>query len=324
MVGQILRLLDSVRSGLFIVGTALLIFVAASNSITWHLQNFWGASGDFWQQQWKHIFNLCGGDSFIVGVVGTNVFTFLVYWLSNAFLIMLDITGKPSALLRYKIQPEKNVPVSSDRFRHAVKVVLFNQTVVAVPFALLVQQALEWRGCSILPEDLPTFHWALFELIVSVLVMELGFYYCHRLLHHPRLYKYIHKIHHEWTAPISIASIYCHPVEHILSNLLPTALGPLLMGSHLATTWLWFAVAITSTTVSHCGYHFPFLPSPEAHDFHHLKFTQNYGVLGVLDRLHGTDNQFRATKAYDRHFLLLGFTPVSQQYPDQPSKSKSE
>ena len=31
----------------------------------------------------------------------------------------------------------------------------------------------------------------------------------------------------------------------------------------------------------------------QAHDFHHLKFNQCYGVLGVLDYLHGTDQQFR-------------------------------
>ena len=29
--------------------------------------------------------------------------------------------------------------------------------------------------------------------------------------------------------------------------------------------------AIASTINSHSGYHFPFMPSPEAHDFHHLK-----------------------------------------------------
>ena len=31
----------------------------------------------------------------------------------------------------------------------------------------------------------------------------------------------------------------------------------------------------------------------QAHDFHHLKFNQCYGVLGILDYLHGTDQQFR-------------------------------
>ena len=35
MLGQIPRFLDSVRKTVFIVGTALLIFVCARNSITW-------------------------------------------------------------------------------------------------------------------------------------------------------------------------------------------------------------------------------------------------------------------------------------------------
>ena len=95
--------------------------------------------------------------------------------------------------------------------------------------------------------------------------------YIFRLGHHPKLYKHFHKIHHEWTAPVSIIGIYNHPLEHIISNLLPITLGPLLMGSHLASLWVWSCMAITSTQISHGGYHLPFLPSPEAHDFHHLK-----------------------------------------------------
>ncbi|KAL8621065.1 hypothetical protein ACOMHN_040590 [Nucella lapillus] len=324
MVGQILRLLDSVRKGLFIVGTALLIFVAARNTITWHMQKFWGASGDFWQKQWRNIYLYCGSNSFVLGVLGTTLFGCLVFWLTNAFLLVLDVTGKPATLLRYKVQPNKNTPVSRDALWRCVELVLFNQIIVGIPMAMAVYWAMEWRGCSVSPDDLPTFHWALLELIICVLVEEIGFYYSHRLLHHPRLYKHVHKRHHEWTAPIGVVALYAHPVEHVLSNLLPPALGPLLLGSHLATAWMWFSLALMSTTVAHCGYHFPFLPSPEAHDYHHLKFNQNFGVLGVLDRLHGTDNQFRASKAYQRHFLLLGFIPMSQQFPDQPSKSKSE
>ncbi len=46
-----------------------------------------------------------------------------------------------------------------------------------------------------------------------------------RFLHHPRLYKHIHKKHHEWTAPIGIVALYSHPIEHVFSNLVPVALG---------------------------------------------------------------------------------------------------
>ena len=39
-----------------------------------------------------------------------------------------------------------------------------------------------------------------------------------------------------------------------------------------------------------------FLPSSEFHDFHHLKFNVNYGVLGFLDWFHCTDGMFYEDK----------------------------
>ena len=57
-----------------------------------------------------------------------------------------------------------------------------------------------------------------------------------------------------------------------MANIFPVVMGPLIMGSHVATGWLWFSLAVATTLVSHCGYHLPFLPSPEAHDFHHQKY----------------------------------------------------
>src|SRR2546428_69911 len=81
---------------------------------------------------------------------------------------------------------------------------------------------MKWRGFEW--KTLPAFHWVIFELIIFILLQEIGFYYFHRLLHLPSLYKRIHKQHHEWTAPISITAIYCHPIEHI-TNLLSVAIG---------------------------------------------------------------------------------------------------
>ncbi|XP_076348365.1 fatty acid hydroxylase domain-containing protein 2-like, partial [Tachypleus tridentatus] len=194
-----------------------------------------------------------------------------------------------------------------------IKQALVNQFIFGIPVLICAYYLRNVIGYSIGPE-LPTFQWVLLELIVFVLVEEIAFYYSHRFLHHPHIYKYIHKQHHEWTAPIAISAIYCHPVEYVLSSVLPTILGVLFMGSHTATCWLWVILATFSTLNAHSGYHFPFFPSPEAHDFHHLKFNQNYGVLGVLDRLHGTDIQFRNSTIYKRHIMLLSLVPLKQLY----------
>lgn len=37
----------------------------------------------------------------------------------------------------------------------------------------------------------------------------------------------------------------------------------------------------------------------------HCRFTGNYGVLGVLDRLHDTDKVFRESSRFDKHRLIF-------------------
>nr|KAF6479937.1 fatty acid hydroxylase domain containing 2 [Molossus molossus] len=295
----------SMRRTAFILGSGLLLFVAFWNSVTWHLQRFWGASGCFWQAQWERLLFMFEGKQWILFVTGATHLSTLSFWTLNGLLLVVDTTGKPNFISRYRIQVGKNEPVDPVKLRQCIRTVLFNQFLISLPLVVVLYPILKlWRDpCR---RELPTFHWFLLELAVFTLIEEVIFY------------KKIHKKHHEWTAPIGVTSLYAHPIEHVVSNMLPAMVGPIVMGSHLSSITVWFSLSLIVTTISHCGYHLPFLPSPEFHDFHHLKFNQCYGVLGVLDHLHGTDTMFKQTKAYERHILLLGFTPLSESIPEPP------
>jgi methylsterol monooxygenase len=118
--------------------------------------------------------------------------------------------------------------------------------------------------------ELPTFATAMRDLFLFYIIQDILFYYSHRLLHHRWFYR-IHKKHHEFTAPIGIASQYCEIVEHFLSNLFPVFFGFIFVKPHVTTVALWLTIVIVTTVNDHSGYHLPFLHSSRIHDYHHMK-----------------------------------------------------
>ncbi|XP_063302286.1 fatty acid hydroxylase domain-containing protein 2-like [Pelobates fuscus] len=284
------------------------------------LQHFWWEQGDSWQEQWEKLYNYYSDNELALFFLCTIVIPALSFWMYNAVLIVIHLTGKPHFFTEYKIQ--KNHPADLAKLGRALITVVCNQIFISIPMIMLMYPIMKYFGnpCSI---KLHTYYLVLLDLIICVLIEETFFYYSHWLLHHHKIYKYIHKKHHDWTAPIGIVGFYSHPLDHILSNMLPAIIGPMLMGSHVTSIMLWFSIVVIGTTITHSGYHLPFLPSPQFHDFHHLKSNQCYGIVGILDRLNGTDLLFRQNKAYDRHILLFGLTPLNKSLPPPPQKKKS-
>ena len=47
---------------------------------------------------------------------GSLIVTSGFYWLSAGIYAIMDFTQKPAFLMKYKIQPDKNVPVDPKRF----------------------------------------------------------------------------------------------------------------------------------------------------------------------------------------------------------------
>lgn len=228
-------------------------------------------SEDFWTKSWNKIVDWIGEDHFNIYVVHTTIFSFCVYWIFGGLFTLMDLTLSPRALRKYKTQPHANEPLDKNVLISAVKVILFNQICVGVPLTYVAYLGKKLRGFPENFRELPSFEKVLLDLFVCIMVDEIGFYYSHRLCHNKFLYKHVHKQHHMWQSPIAITATYCHPLEHVLSNLLPVAGGSMIMQSHTSVTWLWLAMATLTTLNNHSGYHLPFSASSEFHDFHHLK-----------------------------------------------------
>ena len=151
----------------------------------------------------------------------------------------------------------------------------------------------------------------LLQFLAMLVIEDYAFYWSHRLLHHPLLYKRMHKIHHEFDFTIAYMTLYCHWFEFIISDMLPIGLSLHLFQSniHVFTVSLFASYSLFKTHYMHCGYEFMFFPVPpdmprwlsvvsaEHHDFHHTRNLGNFSTgIALWERYMGSDEIFKKEK----------------------------
>jgi Delta7-sterol 5-desaturase len=156
---------------------------------------------------------------------------------------------------------------------------------------------------------------------VMIVLHDTYFYWTHRLMHHPRLYRLFHRTHHLSTSPTPWSAYTFSPWEALVQ----AGIGPLIVltiPTHPVAFGLFMLWQISFNVFGHCGYEiFPhwflrsrcgkILNSVTHHGMHHETFRANFGLyFNVWDRLMGTNHP-----EYERRFEQLtgGSPPAVQQ-----------
>ncbi|XP_003415841.2 methylsterol monooxygenase 1-like [Loxodonta africana] len=149
---------------------------------------------------------------------------------------------------------------------------------------------------------MPRWYMLLLRCFGCAVIEDTWHYFLHRLLHHKRIYKYIHKIHHEFEAPFGMEAEYAHPLDLLILET-GFVLAFVLLCDHAVFLWVWLTFRLIGAIDVHSGYDIPFNPlnlipfyaGSRHHDFHHMNFTGNYAsTFTWWDRIFGTDSQFNA------------------------------
>ncbi len=248
------------------------------------------------------------------------------YFVTCAILFGLFYVWKRRAWLSRKIQAR--FPTAADVRRE-----IGYSALTSVIFAALALVCLKTplRAWTKFYTEVDQYGWLYLIASIGLLLLlhDTYFYWMHRLLHHPRLYRRVHVVHHKSVNPSPWAAYAFHPVEALLEGgIIPLML--FLVPVHpisffaIITLMLWFNV------YGHLGYELfslgtythplgRWLNSSVHHNLHHEKFKGNYGLyFSIWDRLCGTLRTDSLGKVEEVHRRIAGKdkpVPFDQQVP---------
>lgn len=158
--------------------------------------------------------------------------------------------------------------------------------------------------------DYPVWY-LLVSFILAALVHETYYYWLHRILHHPKLFRWIHKTHHDSVTTSVWTSFSFHPLESLLQAVVIPIIV-IIIPMHIYVLLAFLAFMTISAIINHAGVEiFPseshkhwlgkYFIGATHHDQHHRKYLFNYGLyFTIWDKWMGTESLDYSEK-FEKH-----------------------
>ncbi len=166
-------------------------------------------------------------------------------------------------------------------------------------------------------------------LAFILIVHDAYFYWSHRMMHHPKLFKHFHRFHHRTVTPTPWAAYsFAVPEAFVMAVFMP--LWMFLVPTPSVVLFTFLAVMIIRNCMGHAGLELhaqgwashpilKWISTTTHHDMHHSgNFNSNFGFyLTFWDKMMGTENpDYVAT--YDR-VTARALAPQVQMVPPSPT-----
>jgi Delta7-sterol 5-desaturase len=214
-------------------------------------------------------------------------------------------------ILRKKISHkkiQKSFPKKNDYRREIVFSTLSIIIFSVPPLVMLYSDSI--RPYTTFYKNISDYGWAyaIVAFPLMLLIHDTYFYWAHRLMHHPKLFRLFHLVHHKSNNPSPWAAYAFHPLESIVESLIFVVFlfSIPVHGLHLI---LFFLFSLVYNVYGHLGFElYPkgfsshwfgkWINTSVSHNMHHQYFKGNYGLyFTIWDRMMGIMN-----KNYDKAF----------------------
>ena len=150
-------------------------------------------------------------------------------------------------------------------------------------------------------DDIESYGWGYWWLsvVVMILLHDTYFYWTHRAMHHPKIYRHVHLVHHLSQNPSPWAAFAFHPFEAVIEAGIVVLIA-FLFPFHLSALLTFLLFMTVYNAYGHLGFElYPikfhaswigrWINTSVIHNKHHEKFNGNYGLYFLFwDRWMGT------------------------------------